>query len=173
MSMTLFNESLNTCSVDYAKPFIVVMQQPETLADYVRRVRVNEKKFSLSEVERNSNNQIDGSYVSRIENGLVKNVTPEKLQALAKGLQVPEEEIFAVARGKSLTEPESFDSEVAVLFAGYNELSDEDKKELLASIRLIANEVQRRRPQKKRMMPVFEMAVSEPKTSKKAANNKT
>jgi len=172
--MTLFNESLNTCSVDYAKPFIVVMQQPETLADYVRRVRVNEKKFSLSEVERNSNNQIDGSYVSRIENGLVKNVTPEKLQALAKGLQVPEEEIFAVARGKSLTEPESFDSEVAVLFAGYNELSDEDKKELLASIRLIANEVQRRRPQKKRMMPVFEMAVSEPtKTSKKAANNKT
>ena len=28
-------------------------------------------------------------------------------------------------------------------------------------------------PQKKRMMPVFEMAVSEPKTSKKAANNKT
>lgn len=33
----------------------------------------------------------------------MKNVSPEKLQALAKGLGVPEDEIFAIARGKSVS----------------------------------------------------------------------
>ncbi len=57
-----------------------------------------------------------------------------------------EDEIFAVARGKSLNGAEVFDSEIAVLFNGFDELSDEDKLELLATVKMLANEVQRRRP---------------------------
>ena len=115
----------------------------------MRRVRF-EKGFSLLDVQRNSHNQIAGSYVSRIENGIADadGVTPKKLQALASGLQVPEEEVFAIARGKSLSEPEVFDSEIYVMFRGFDELSDEDKAELLGTIRMLAAEVQRRRPRK-------------------------
>jgi transcriptional regulator with XRE-family HTH domain len=146
--MIIYNESLNTCSAEYVKCFAVTNQQTESLADYVRRIRVQVKDFSLSEVEMNSGGEIDSSYVSRIENGQVKNVTPEKLNALAKGLQVPPDEIFAVARGKSLTEAEAFDSEVYVLFTGFEELSDKDKAEMLASVRMLGNEIQRRRPKR-------------------------
>lgn len=61
-----------------------------------------------------------------------------------------EEEIFAVARGKSLSEPEAFDSEIFVLFKGFDELSDKDKAELLATVRMLSAEIQRRRPRDKK-----------------------
>lgn len=119
-------------------------QERETLGEYVRRVR-NEKDYSLSRVERNSNGEIDGSYVNRVENGLIKNVSPEKLKALAKGLNVSEEEMFAVARGKSLEKSAAFDSEIYRILEGFEELSDADKAELLVSAKMLGAEVQRRR----------------------------
>src|SRR5204862_8099122 len=67
-------------------------------------------RLSLLDVERQSARsgyKIAGSYVSRIENGVVRNPSKDKLIGLAKGLGVPEEEVFAVARGKSLDEPRS------------------------------------------------------------------
>jgi transcriptional regulator with XRE-family HTH domain len=78
------------------------------LAEYVRRVR-QEKGFSTPDVERNSGNQITDGYVSQIENEYVKNVSPAKLKALAKGLQVNEDEIFAVARGQTTVGELTFD----------------------------------------------------------------
>lgn len=74
----------------------------EKLADYIRRIRA-EKDLSTSDVERKSGFTVTDGYVSHIENGRVKNVSPEKLSALAKGLGVPEDEVFAVARGKSVS----------------------------------------------------------------------
>ena len=79
------------------------MKANETLAEFVRRVR-SEKNLSLSDVERQSGRhgpKIAGSYVSRIENGHNDNPGPEKLKALARGLDVPEEEITAVAFGRA------------------------------------------------------------------------
>jgi transcriptional regulator with XRE-family HTH domain len=101
---------------------VVDRKQAEGLADYVRRVRF-EKGFSLLDVQRNSRSQIAGSYVSRIENGIAdaNGVTPKKLQALALGLQVSEEEVFAIARGKSPNEP---DIEKEKMWQVYNELSE-------------------------------------------------
>jgi transcriptional regulator with XRE-family HTH domain len=121
----------------------------EDLADYVRRVR-NEKGLSLRDVEVKSGGGISKGYVGQIENRdvLGQSVTPHKLQALAVGLGVSEDEIFAVARGKSLSQPEVFDSEIYVMFRGFDELSDEDKADLLGTIRMLAAEVQRRRPRK-------------------------
>src|SRR5919206_2156312 len=88
-------------------------RQIEDLADYLRRVR-NEKGMSQRDVEIKSGNRISKGYIGQIENREVlgHSVTPQKLQALAVGLGVSEDEVFAVARGKSLAIPEVFDSEI-------------------------------------------------------------
>lgn len=99
-------EFLNILITYDAKISSVNSRSIENLSDYVRRVR-QEKGLSTLVVERNSGNQITDGYVSQIENGYVKNVSPKKLQALAKGLSVPEEEIFAVARGRAPTDDPS------------------------------------------------------------------
>lgn len=119
----------------------------EDLADFVRRAR-NEKGLSLRDVENKSGGAISKGYVGQIENRSVlgQSVTPQKLRALARGLGVSEDEVFAKARGKSLSAPEAFDSEVYVMFRGFDELSDEDKADLLGTVRMLAAEVQRRRP---------------------------
>lgn len=123
-------------------------QQPqEDLADFVKRIRF-EKDLSQRDVEVKSGSGISKGYIGQIENRTVlgHSVTPQKLQALAVGLGVSEDAIFAVARGKPLNGPEVFDSEIAVLFNGFDELSDKDKLELLATVKMLASEVQRRRP---------------------------
>lgn len=119
----------------------------EKLPEYVRRIR-REKGLSTTDVERQSGGEISDAYVTRIENGYVKNVSPEKLRALAKGLQGSEDEIFAVARGKALSVSEAFESEIYVAFKGFEELSEEDKAEMLATVRMLGSEIQRRRPKK-------------------------
>lgn len=119
----------------------------EDLADFSKRVR-HEKDLSQRDVEVKSGGGISKGYIGQIENRTVlgHSVTPQKLQALAKGLGVSDDEIFAVARGKSLSGAQAFDSEIAVLFNGFDELTDEDKLELLATVKMLANEIQRRRP---------------------------
>jgi transcriptional regulator with XRE-family HTH domain len=129
MSTIICNDLSHRCGVAYDNELVVDMQR-ENLADYVRRMRVQEKKFSLTDVERNSGGDIDASYVNRIENGLVTNVTPDKLRALAKGLQVFEDEIFAVARGKSIIDDPTYDEQRLLGF--FRTLSTEWKDELLA-----------------------------------------
>lgn len=150
MSSIIFHEPFPIGNVENDRHSAVDKQRVEGLADYVRRVR-NDKGLSLLDVERRARqfgHEIAGSYVNRIENEIADagGVTPKKLQALAIGLDVSEDEIFAVARGKSLSGAEAFDSEIAVLFNGFDELTDEDKLELLATVKMLANEVQRRRP---------------------------
>jgi transcriptional regulator with XRE-family HTH domain len=108
-------------------------KSPENLSDFVRRVR-GEKALSTLDVERNSGNRITDGYVSQIENGYVKNVSPEKLQALAKGLAISEEEIFAVARGAKTVGDMPLD-EVRMLQL-YRELPPERKEDVLAHLEL-------------------------------------
>lgn len=110
------------------KRFAVSMER-ETLADLVRRVR-NEKRLSLREVSLRSGGKIANSHISRIENGESTNPTTEKLQALAKGLGVPEEEIFAVARGKSVSGDLQLDE--LRLLEYYRLLSEERRADALA-----------------------------------------
>lgn len=73
----------------------------ETLPDYVRRIR-GERGLSCVDVQRKSaraGRKIAASYVNRIENGVAKRPSNDRLLALAHGLGVPEEELLAVARG--------------------------------------------------------------------------
>jgi len=114
----------------------------ESLEDFVRRVR-KEKGLSTPDIERISGGTITDGYVSQIENGYIKNVSPEKLIALAKGLGVSEEEIFAVARQKPLG-ADAEDEELQVLFYRYKTLSKKDKEELKSVWGMVKAEVDRR-----------------------------
>jgi len=70
----------------------------ETLAEYVSRI-MEENGIGALEVEARSEGQITDSYIGSIKSGKQKNPTIAKLQALAKGLDVDEDELFLVARG--------------------------------------------------------------------------
>jgi transcriptional regulator with XRE-family HTH domain len=133
MSTNIFNALPHSCNEAYVKETFVDMQQ-ESLADYVRRIRVQVRKFSLTDVERNSGGTIDASYVNRIENGVVVNVTKDKLSALARGLQVSEDELFAVARGMSRVGELSLDE--ARILDFYRALPPDRKDDAVAHLEL-------------------------------------
>lgn len=99
MSTLIRGGMLRINSAPCAKRFAVSTER-ETLADYVRRVR-NEKRLSLREVSLRSGGQIANSHISRIESGEARGVSVDKLRSLAKGLGVPEDELFSIARGRS------------------------------------------------------------------------
>lgn len=119
----------------------VNMERKETLAEYVKRVRA-EKGLSLTDVQKRSGNQIANSYVSRIENGIAdaQGVTPKKLQALARGLGVSEDEIFAIARGRSLDKSDAVDAEMALFASRIKKLTAQQKRDFQIAWRM-ANEL--------------------------------
>ncbi len=105
----------------------------ETLADYVRRVR-NERSLSLGDVKRASGGQIATSHVSRIENGDTRNITVDKLVALARGLDTPADELFAVARGAPLSEPGAEDSLLLTLF---HQMPDDRRADVMRIVKVM------------------------------------
>ncbi|HEY7913852.1 MAG TPA: hypothetical protein VIG62_18210 [Blastocatellia bacterium] len=70
----------------------------ETLAAYVTRI-IREKGLKQDEVRRLSRGQITDGYIRGIMKGKAKNLSVDKLKALALGLGVSEDELFRVARG--------------------------------------------------------------------------
>jgi transcriptional regulator with XRE-family HTH domain len=94
---------------------VLLVDSKVSLGGYVRAAR-NAARVSAKEVARRSGGQISEAYVWRIENGLSKNPTPKMLRALARGLQVSEEEVFIIARGKSLQEPSAVESQLLTFF---------------------------------------------------------
>ena len=71
----------------------------ENLSQYVQRV-LRQKKLKLADVERICGKEITGSYISRIIKGTVTNLTVEKIDALARGLDVDPHELFEAALGR-------------------------------------------------------------------------
>jgi transcriptional regulator with XRE-family HTH domain len=103
------------------------------LAEFVRRTR-HEKKLSTKDVETNSDGEISDSYVSRIESGIVANVSPGKLNALAKGLQIPADTLYRVARGLPAERPKERMEILAEAYDG-QDLSESDWAEIEAVIK--------------------------------------
>jgi transcriptional regulator with XRE-family HTH domain len=130
----------------------------EDLAHLIRRV-VKEKKLKLRDVEYKSGGQIAQSYVSRLMTGNVKNLTVEKLIALARGLEIDPHEVFTAAHGhppQSAFEPRVIEETGALEFAtlmqsvaananlmeimkGANQLGDEECKSVLRYIAALRN----------------------------------
>jgi transcriptional regulator with XRE-family HTH domain len=71
----------------------------ETLSEYVERI-MRQKGLNLSDIERNCDKKITGSYVGKVLKGTVTNLTVEKIIALAQGLDVDPYEVFAVSYGE-------------------------------------------------------------------------
>lgn len=78
---------------------LVVNTVQERIGSYVAQI-IKDKKLNYREIARRANNQISHSAVGDIINGRVKDIRVETLQALAKGLGVPEDDLLAVAFGK-------------------------------------------------------------------------
>lgn len=129
-------------------------QRPaEDLADFVKRIR-HEKDLSQRDVERRSGGPKEGiskGYIGQIENRDVLgiSVTPQKLRALAIGLDESEDDVFAIARGVNGNEPSTLEKRFAVMFRGWDEASEEERAKTLAAVEMIAESFQRRRNQKK------------------------
>lgn len=109
--------------------YILTVAKMTKLSEYVRDV-VSRKGLSSSEVQKRSRNQISFGYVNDIINERTTNPSVEKLQALARGLGVPEDDLFRVARGLPIEEvanPIEVD-----LVEKFKRLSKERQDEILA-----------------------------------------
>jgi transcriptional regulator with XRE-family HTH domain len=120
------------------------MSRQESLDLYVRRI-LKEKGLSYSDVQEHSQGAISDSYIGNIVTGTVGSVTVAKLKALARGLDVSEDEVFAVARGNSPADLRDFQkSRFAALFDKYRKLPGDDQKEMLILLEAVEHEIDRR-----------------------------
>ena len=106
-----------------------------SLAEYVKSER-KKRGLTAVDLERNSGGEISDSYVSRIESGQVTNVSPEKLDALAKGLGVPADDIYRIARGLPPFDPNDKFEILAEAFDG-RDLSKSDWLEIELVLRTL------------------------------------
>lgn len=72
---------------------------PRSLPDYVRYV-LKLKELTHEAVQARSGGRITHSYISKIVSGTAKNLTVDKIVALARGLGVDEYELFNRAIGR-------------------------------------------------------------------------
>lgn len=72
----------------------------ENLSEFVQRI-MRQKRFSIRDVQKRASGKGDiaASYVSRIFNGKVTNLTVNMIEILAEGLGVDPFELFAVSCG--------------------------------------------------------------------------
>ena len=108
----------------------------ESLGDFVRHIRT-EKNLSCADVSnrsvRKGERRIAASYINRIENNPKLKVTANRLKALADGLGVPAEELFARVVGYV---PEGESSEEIELLARFRELSPERRDDVIRIVDL-------------------------------------
>lgn len=148
MSSNIFTTIVRARTVENINLRGVSRKQPEDLADFLRQKMLNDPDLTLRKIAERSDGGVTHSYLSKILSGAASNPSISKLRAIAKGLGVTYEEVAAATGGKSLTVAESFDGEFAVLFKGFHDLSPEDQTEMMAMVRMLATEVERRRPRK-------------------------
>ncbi|HKQ05458.1 MAG TPA: helix-turn-helix transcriptional regulator [Blastocatellia bacterium] len=116
----------------------------EILSDYVRRM-MKEKNLTFKQVEKRSRRSISTGTLNDIIQARNTNPTVAILKALARGLGVSEDEVFAVARGLRIDHQREYDeSDIAALFYKYRQLSERNKKELRPILELIDHEIERR-----------------------------
>jgi transcriptional regulator with XRE-family HTH domain len=131
----------------------------ETLSQYVRRV-MKQKRMSARDIERNCGKKIDNSYISKIINGAVTNLTANAIVALAQGLEVNPHELFTVVSGRNAqpdqeTKPDSFllvdmmqqlvmDPELMEVLQVWVRLLPEDRTRILESLRFLNEKNQKK-----------------------------
>ena len=121
-------------------------QVNESLAEFIRRIISEENLTQRQLVERaeQSGFKITQSYISQILSGTANNVTIEKLQALAAGLNRQEEELFNVARGGKTDDRVQLDGRISSLLVKFRQLSDQDLNEMTILLNALDREIEER-----------------------------
>ena len=119
-----------------------------SLSEFIQRI-LSEENLTLRQlVERAEQKgfKITQSYISQILNGTSNNVTIEKLQALAAGLNRPEEELFDVARGAKTKKGDRshLDATISSLLVKFRQLRDQDKNEINILLKALDREIEER-----------------------------
>lgn len=133
------------------------MAKKETFGDWLRRKRAD---VGLSQTELAERAGVSKQYISNLERNLRQPVSNEIVRPsmdvvdrLARALGVPLREA-RLAAGYAPPDaeriPQDFLQRVGVLFYGWEELSDEDKEDILTAIEVIAESAQRRRQRRRR-----------------------
>ena len=149
LSIAQFPILVRPCVKGSVEPIRMANRSPESLGDFVGRIR-NEKGLSLQGVSKQSarfGKPITASYVSRIENQLAKNPSPDRLKALAKGLGIPAEELLKRAAGLIASGGESDELQLVTRF---RELSPERRVDVLNMVDMWhSQETSRRAPRRR------------------------
>jgi transcriptional regulator with XRE-family HTH domain len=133
-----------------------MIQPVEDLADFMRRMR-SEAGLSIRQVAKRSGGGISHGYVNQIENRSVlgSSVSPARLIAIARGLGISEDALFAVARGKPLKEIEAMQSQ---LLAFFGQLPTERQEDVLRLTKALhqahstkPTSIKKQEPKKKRV----------------------
>jgi transcriptional regulator with XRE-family HTH domain len=121
-------------------------ERDESLSEFIRRVITEENLSQRQMVERAERRgfRITQSYISQIISGTATNVTVEKLQALAAGLNRPEEELFDVARGGKSDDRVLLDASISSLLSKFRQLSDQDRREMSILLKALDREIEDR-----------------------------
>ena len=144
------------------------MPEGAGLKSYLCRL-LKENHITLKEIEQRSNQKISVSYLRNIIFDGMTNLTLEKIKALACGLQVSPQEIFAVLEDQS-SERRAFKSSLfAALYHKYKSLPTAEKNELLLLIKLVDGEIDRRQMQQLRRTERQKLLALEANLQRKAS----
>ena len=113
--------------IRYGKQFVVTTEH-ETLADYLRRV-IKEKNLRYRQIAERSGGGVSPSTISDIISGRTKEIKSGTIAAIAKGIGVPEEEVFAVVRGHSTDKNGFSESEFALMYGDVEKLTPQQKRD--------------------------------------------
>jgi len=121
----------------------VVSAQLQALSEFVRAT-MNEKGLNFRQVAERSGGLVSHTTVFDVVNLRSKDVKASTLRGLAKGLGVPEEEVFAVAQGNSPTNnPEYKNWRYAALFDDAQKLTPEQMTKFETIMEIARREVER------------------------------
>ncbi len=125
-------------------------RKSENLPQYVARV-LKEKQLTLQEVAQRSRQKISKAYLCNLLHNHSSNPSVEKIKALASGLGIQPQEIFAVLEIQSIDANRSFHGSIfAALYYKYKRLSDDSKKELALLLSIVDREIDKRQMQQLR-----------------------
>lgn len=118
----------------------------ETLDNYVTRI-MTEKGMTPEDVSKVAGNEITDGYIRSIAKKRAMNLSVEKAQALARGLDVSENELFRVARGLPIEE-DAREAETKkdrlILTVVSESLKNETLRDLLCEVAKLPRTMQRK-----------------------------
>jgi transcriptional regulator with XRE-family HTH domain len=112
-----------------------VNAERETLSDYLRRI-IRDKDLSYRKVAQRSGGRVSHATISDIINGRQKDIKTETLIGIARGLGVLEEELFAIARGKSVSGDLQLNE--LRLLEYFRSLSEESQEDVLTYLEMLS-----------------------------------